>query len=506
MKNILIFPHMSFNILDGGITVQYYLAQILSEYGQNVKIYNSSGITPNHIYNNYYNNEFSNDDTVVIYCEGIVGNPLNAKNVVRWMLSELGKNVPYERVHTWGKNELVYYFNSEVKIAQQPEKIGNVYKMLSTIYVNSSIKNINLNPRQGSCHTLRKTYWHSKSINTIHKPESFEITRSHTHDDYIQIFNKYEYFISYDPCTFLTIIAALYGCISIVYKVDGKSKKDWYDSYGTSIYMKHKGIDSLYGVAYGLEEFEYAKSTLHLVKEQWDDIINFNKEHFVKSFINDINNFDKNINTVQNNYFQEYTNVGISLGWNCHSAGYGVSNFIRKTKELGYKTCPFDKMVSNYRGLVECIKDDFAHLCDETFLEQTIICNNEISIYNNKYNFIFNHESPDHANLYITENWTEGTNHFINNNYKNLKERYKNRVNNFVEYLSTNGNIITFIITEWNKCESDLYELTDILKIKYPNLIYKYIILNDPHGKEYLHKHLKYMRFTEDDPEILRLL
>lgn len=506
MKNIIIYPHAPFNLRDGGTTVHYYLSQLLLEHGQIVKIFNSRGITPNNICDNYYNNDFPIDDNaVVIYCEGIQGNPLNAKNVVRWMLSELGKNVPYEYVHSWGKNELVYYFNSEVRIAQQPEKIGKIYKMLSTIYLNPNINNNNLNPRQGSCHTIRKSHWHTNIIR-IHNSNSFEITHNHSPDNYIQIFNHFKIFISYDPCTFLTIIAALCGCISIVYKVDGKSKKEWYDSLGTSVYMKHKGIDSLYGVAYGLEEIEYANSTLHLVKEQWVDIINFNKEHFVKSFISDIQDFDSNINTIQNNYYQEYTNIGISLGWNCHSAGYGVNNNIRKTKESGYKTCPFDKMVSNYRGLVECIKDDFVYLCDERYLEQIYISDNEVTIYNNKYNFAFNHESPGHANLYITENWPEGTNHFINHNYKNLKERYKNRVNNFKEYLSTNGNIITFIITTWNKCDADLYELTDILKIKYPNLIYKYIILNDPNGKEYLHKHLKYMRYNDNDPEILRLL
>ena len=87
-----------------------------------------------------------------------------------------------------------------------------------------------------------------------------------------------------------------------------------------------------------------------------------------------------------------------------------------------------------------------------------------------------------------------------------MKERYNKRVNNFTQYLSTPGNIITFIITTWNKCDADLYELTDILKIKYPNLIYKYCIINDPNGKEYLHRHLKDMRYEDNDPEILRLL
>ena len=50
---------------------------------------------------------------------------------------------------------------------------------------------------------------------------------------------------------------------------------------------------------------------------------------------------------------------GISLGQNCHSAIVGVSMGLRKTKQNGYKTCPFDEMVTNYKGIIECIKDDF---------------------------------------------------------------------------------------------------------------------------------------------------
>jgi hypothetical protein len=48
--------------------------------------------------------------------------------------------------------------------------------------------------------------------------------------------------------------------------------------------------------------------------------------------------------------------VGISLGWNCNSAIYGVNNGIRLEKKDGYKTCPFDEMLSNLPGIIKCIK------------------------------------------------------------------------------------------------------------------------------------------------------
>ena len=60
---------------------------------------------------------------------------------------------------------------------------------------------------------------------------------------------------------------------------------------------------------------------------------------------------------------------GVSLGWNCHSANHGVSIGVRNIKANGYKTCPFDEMVTNYRGIIECILDDFQYLCDNEYLE-----------------------------------------------------------------------------------------------------------------------------------------
>jgi hypothetical protein len=111
-------------------------------------------------------------------------------------------------------------------------------------------------------------------------------------------------FISYDPLTFFSIMAALCGCISVVYPRDELTKKDWINTTAASEYAKSKGLDNLYGIAYGLEDVQYAIDTLHLVKDQWTDIQNFNKEKTVVPFINDIQNFENMQNTVQNNYFE----------------------------------------------------------------------------------------------------------------------------------------------------------------------------------------------------------
>ena len=45
---------------------------------------------------------------------------------------------------------------------------------------------------------------------------------------------------------------------------------------------------------------------------------------------------------------------------------------------------------------------------------------------NTKYNFLFNHESPGHANLFQTQNWEGGKFHYIDNDFTNFKNRFYN--------------------------------------------------------------------------------
>jgi hypothetical protein len=198
--------------------------------------------------------------------------------------------------------------------------------------------------------------------------------------------------------------------------------------------------------------------------------------------------------------------VGISLGWNCHSAVYGVNSGVRLLKSQGYTTCPFDTMVSNIGGIIKCLEDDFEFFYDPEYLKVIHVQGDEYSIYNTKYNFGYNHESPGHGNLYINEGWPEGSNHFINNDFYHFKQRYEKRVNNFRNYLLNKNNYISFIITSWNKTQDDMKDLKCAIEKHYPDLQYEIIIINDPNGKEYYMKHMRDMGYTDDDYEIKRLL
>ena len=306
MKNIIIYPHLSFNFSQGGTIVHYELGKILTELGVDAKIFTSHGKTDNSLFNNFTSDEnYDKEETIVIYCEGIQGNPLNAKYVVRWMLSELGKNVPCEMANTWTKNELVYYFNSEKKFETNIELFGKIYKILTCIYINPLIQNFKNPYRKGYCHTFRKSHYHNKIRYAHPLNASLEITREHKQLDYINIFNRKEIFICYDPLSFLSIIAAMCGCISVVIKVDDiPSQIEWIQTTAVAQYAKENKINKLYGVAYGLDEISWARDTIHLVEEQWSKIKDFCKEKTIKPFLEDLKNIEGLENTVENNFLK----------------------------------------------------------------------------------------------------------------------------------------------------------------------------------------------------------
>jgi hypothetical protein len=305
-KNIIIYPHTKYSQGDGGINVLYYLAKQLSLSGKNVRIYPNYGIIDNPHYNKYYNNDFDLTNSIVVYCEGTLGNPLCSKYVIRWMLSELGKNVPYNSLYTWDSQELVYYFNTENRIESKPELKGKIYKILPLIIVPSLFKNNGNNRISNSfCYTIRKGNHMRQKISFVHPPNSFEITRHHTHSDLYDIFNKYAFFVSYDPLTFITFMAALCGCVSYVDPLPNMSKLEWLKTTACYDYLSNKNLSGYYGVAYGLEELEWAKSTIHLVKEQWEDILSYNNKYF-NAFLEDLAIFESRtlLNTIENNYLK----------------------------------------------------------------------------------------------------------------------------------------------------------------------------------------------------------
>ena len=184
--------------------------------------------------------------------------------------------------------------------------------------------------------------------------------------------------------------------------------------------------------------------------------------------------------------------IGISLGWNCAAATHGVQIAVRKTKEQGYKTCPFDVMISNYKGIVQCFEDDFANFFDLTLLQMpndSPYMKNDLLIYNPTYKFLFNHESPGHGNLWQNEKWVLGINHYTDDDFLHFKGRYKKRIENLKKYLES-GEDIHFIIS-YPDIDYTFNEFKEVLGRKYPNLRYKIENIGLTASLEHYNDHMK---------------
>jgi hypothetical protein len=304
--NILVYTVCPFNSTCGGLVVQYELCRIIDNMGINIRM-SAPEHVPNNIFSKYYQNDFDLNNTFVIYGERIEGNPLNAPYVMRWILAPLGICIYEDIYKTWGKNDLVYYFNYDQTFLNNEAMIGIKYKVLTSLHINPLIQNYNDPLRKGYCHTLRKSHYH-KTLRYAHHPYSLEIKRDDEFIDCITIFNKCKIFISYDPLTFLNIMAAMCGCISVVIKVDGiTTHSDWLKTTAVSSYTKENGIEKLYGIAYGISEIGWAKDTLHLVSQQWIDILEYCKNNTILPFLKDIEdltNLKNSSNTIQKIFFE----------------------------------------------------------------------------------------------------------------------------------------------------------------------------------------------------------
>ena len=92
-------------------------------------------------------------------------------------------------------------------------------------------------------------------------------------------FNEYEYFLTFDDKTFHTISAAMCGCKPIILKNNEQLPFEY----------RMKNQIQMVGVAYGMNDLEWAETTLGYVSEHVDMLIEKDKKT-----INDFINFWKN--------------------------------------------------------------------------------------------------------------------------------------------------------------------------------------------------------------------
>ena len=253
MKKFVIYTY-DYSPGVGGIKVMHKLCDMLNTNGF------EAYLMPIHIRDDFYTCSdyntplitqeiFDNlDNAVVIYPEGIQGNPLNAKNVVRWIL---GPSHQHD-AETYSKFDLVYwymdyYYNDYLGQKENKLQISEFHEDI--------FKNIGYE-RKGSCYTFRK----SNPTTLIHPSDSVFIPFEAAGDlvNLANLFNTTEKFYCYDNYTFLYTQAAMCGCTSIVIPNPNIDKEQWLNG---SPFNK-------YGVAYGEDDIPRALETLPLLFQE----------------------------------------------------------------------------------------------------------------------------------------------------------------------------------------------------------------------------------------------
>ena len=209
------------------------------------------------------------DNTIVVYPETIYGNPLNAKNVVRWLLYY---NLIYNQEHpdSYDEKDLFYCYREIFN----DYKLNPLAKTLCISYYNLDLyKRYNYGTRAGNCYIIRK------GAGRKDLPEHFDgvVIDNLPETEKVKQFNNCEYCISYDMQSAYTLIAALCGCVSVLIPEEGKKREDY-----------RKPEEWSYGEAFGFtkEELEYAKATRDKVYECYRTSNEAGKER-VKAFAED---------------------------------------------------------------------------------------------------------------------------------------------------------------------------------------------------------------------------
>ena len=189
------------------------------------------------------------DSTIVIYPDIIYGNPLNAKNVVRWWLY---KSSFHPRKKQAGVTELNFHY-LESFLNQALINEGS-YLLSPVVIMKNTYKQTNFGARRGCCHIIRK----GRSKLLDQHPQDSILIDGLTHEETAKVFNEVEYCVCYDSYTLLSGYAVFCGCKVMVVPDEGVTLEEWLPDERAR-----------YGLAYGKENTAWAESTRHLVLEEW---------------------------------------------------------------------------------------------------------------------------------------------------------------------------------------------------------------------------------------------
>jgi hypothetical protein len=266
LRFVILAPSLS--IYSGGRIVLHYLCHLLNESGRSAYLYPAERLplkvvtgTRRYLsigryfakqllrhrfrYRTYarWNTPVSfrspGENTIVVYPEKIPGNPLAAKNVVRWLLFGPGKHPESE---VFGERDLRVHFQEAFRQSSlSPELDGGLLRISwlpDDIYFQSEEE-----PRLGTCYMVRK----GAGRPIIHDTTDSLLVDGLPHEELAEVFRRKVYFISYDPYTMYSRLAAMCGCIPVVVPLPGVAKEQWRPEPELRL-----------GIAYGFDDVDWA--------------------------------------------------------------------------------------------------------------------------------------------------------------------------------------------------------------------------------------------------------
>mgnify|MGYP003669631530 CR=1 FL=1 len=176
---------------------------------------------------------------IVIYPEIVDGNPLNAKNVIRWLLHRPGF---FSGKINYSKGELYFRYQKGLvsefhfKDSFTSDLFLKVIHFPRNLYNNKDLAKV----RTGSAYSIRK----GKGKKFQHDLVGSILIDGKSHEEISQIFKRVKVFISYDTQTAYSRLAALCECESIIIPDEGQSKNDWKPL-----------IKQRYGLSFGFDDY-----------------------------------------------------------------------------------------------------------------------------------------------------------------------------------------------------------------------------------------------------------
>lgn len=213
-----------------------------------------------------------NNEAVIIYPEVVDGNPLGAKHVVRWLLHKPGF---FGVGGNYADDDEIFYYaelSRDIDLKIPKDNYLHLTPLIQSDYFDYTSEN-----RKGSCRLIRKGAAEGE-VDLLYGGDAI-LLDGKSHAEIAKIFRNTKYFLCHDTNTFFFYLAALSGCIPIVVPQPGVTSGEW-----------RKGAEFKFGIAYGVEEIEWAKKTRITLLEEVQKLKKNDEKNLI-SFLNKL--YDK---------------------------------------------------------------------------------------------------------------------------------------------------------------------------------------------------------------------